>query len=79
MEGQNNEIHQVFESGTQIQEEYQSDQQQNDESIQGKVYDYEAQIPIYALSFSNRQFLDKNREQNILMGIGSYMPNYNKI
>ena len=29
---------------------------------QQTLYEYEAQIPIYALSFSNRVFLDQNRD-----------------
>lgn len=32
------------------------EQEEDDESNQGKVYDYEARVPIYALSFSNRSF-----------------------
>ena len=32
------------------------EQEEDDESNQGKVYDYEARVPIFALSFSNRSF-----------------------
>lgn len=43
------------------------------------MYDYEARIPIYALSFSNRVTQDRNREQSILMGVGSYLQQFNKV
>lgn len=40
---------------TQDESEHQAIQQEEEEDTnQGKVYDYEARIPIYALSFSNR-------------------------
>jgi len=43
------------------------------------LYEYEAAIPIYALSFSNRVFVDQNRDLSILMGVGSYLPAFNKV
>ena len=37
-------------------------------------------MPIYALSFSNRVFADsKQGGSSILMGVGSYLPQYNKL
>ena len=37
-------------------------------------------MPIYALSFSNRVFNDRqNGGKSILMGVGSYLAQYNKL
>ena len=54
----------------QIEEAY----SEREDSNQGKVYDYEATIPIFALSFSEKQ---NNNDQSILMGVGSYLTNSN--
>lgn len=43
------------------------------------MFDFEAGMPIYSLSFSNRVTYDRNRESQILMGVGSFLPAYNKV
>ena len=42
-----------------VAEQYSEGQESNQQQT---LYEYEAQIPIYALSFSNRVFLDQNRD-----------------
>lgn len=66
--------------GENIELRYQ-DEDDNEETTQGKVYDYEANMPIYALSFSNRVFNDRQNGggKSILMGVGSYLAQYNKL
>ena len=36
-------------------------------------------MPIFALSFSNRSFVDRDGYKSILMGVGSYLALFNKV
>ena len=57
----------------QDQERYQEGEQDPGEEDQGKVFDFDCGIPLYALSFSNKSFLDRNNRESQLMAVGSYL------
>ena len=46
------------------QERYQEGEQVQEEDDQGKVFDYDCGVPLYALSFSNKSFLDRNNRES---------------
>ena len=43
------------------------------------MHDFEAAMPIYGLSFSNKPFQTGQGVPSVLMGVGSYMQSHNRI